>query len=71
MLRISGQKVTLIDTVAIGEQVAHVRFMPDGRRAVAVKFPSHKVALLDVDGEKVTLRPRSTWRSACGPTTST
>jgi hypothetical protein len=46
--------VTLIDTVVIGESVAHVRFTPDGRRALAAKFPSHKIALLDIDGEKVT-----------------
>jgi len=38
----------------IGEQVSHVRFTPDGKRALAAKFPGHKVALLDVDGEKVT-----------------
>ncbi len=53
VLRIAGQKVTLIDTVVVGESVAHVRFTPDGRRALAAKFPSHKIALLDVDGEKV------------------
>jgi DNA-binding beta-propeller fold protein YncE len=40
--------------VATGESVAHVRFTPDGRRALAVKFPSHKIALLEVAGEKVT-----------------
>ena len=38
----------------IGEQVSHVRFTPDGKRALAATFPGHKVALLDVDGEKVT-----------------
>ena len=38
----------------IGEQVAHVVFTPDGKRAFAVKFPGHKVALLEVSGEKVT-----------------
>lgn len=27
---------------------------PDGKRALAVKFPAHKVALLEVNGEKVT-----------------
>jgi hypothetical protein len=34
--------VELIDTVAIGEQVAHVKFTPDGKRALAAKFPGHK-----------------------------
>jgi DNA-binding beta-propeller fold protein YncE len=38
----------------MGDQVAHVVFTPDGRRALAVKFPSHKVAVLDVNGDKVT-----------------
>ena len=54
VLRITDKKVELIDTVVIGEQVAHVRFTPDGKRALAVKFPGHKVAMLDIDGEKVT-----------------
>jgi DNA-binding beta-propeller fold protein YncE len=54
VLRIAGKKVTLVDTVPMGEQVAHVAFTPDGRRALAGKFPGHKVALLNVDGEKVT-----------------
>ena len=51
---IAGKKVKLIDTVAMGEQVAHVAFTPDGKRALAAKFPDNKIALLDVDGEKVT-----------------
>jgi DNA-binding beta-propeller fold protein YncE len=46
--------VKLVDTVAMGEQVAHVVFTPDGKRALAAKFPGHKIALLDVDGQKVT-----------------
>ena len=53
VLRIAARKVELIDTVTLGEQVAHVRFTPDGKRALAVKFPGHKIALLDVNGEKV------------------
>ncbi len=48
----------LIDTVTIGEQVAHVAFTPDGRRALAAKFPGHKVALLEVNGQKVTYTKR-------------
>ena len=58
VLRITGKKVELIDTVVIGEQVAHVAFTPDGKRALAAKFPGHKVAMLDVDGEKVTYNKR-------------
>jgi hypothetical protein len=29
-------------------------FTPDGKRAIAAKFPGHKLALLEVNGEKVT-----------------
>jgi DNA-binding beta-propeller fold protein YncE len=54
VLSIQGKTVKLVDTVAIGEQVAAVVFTPDGRRAFAVKFPGHKVAMLEVAGEKVT-----------------
>src|SRR6266704_3371308 len=43
----------LIDTVTIGEQVAHVVFTPDDKRALAAKFPGHKIAFLEVNGEKV------------------
>lgn len=44
VLRIAGKKVTLIENLTIGEQVAHVVFTPDGRRALAAKFPNHKIA---------------------------
>src|SRR4030095_8122342 len=54
VLKISGQAVKLIDTVPMGEMVAHVAITPDGKRAIAAKFPGHKVALLDIDGDKVT-----------------
>ena len=54
VLSIQGKDVKLVDTVPMDEQVAAVAFTPDGKRALAVKFPGHKVALLDVDGQKVT-----------------
>jgi DNA-binding beta-propeller fold protein YncE len=54
VLSIVHDEVALVDTVPMGEQVAHVVFTPDGKRALAVKFPGHKVALLEVDGRKVT-----------------
>jgi DNA-binding beta-propeller fold protein YncE len=54
VLSIQGKEVKLMDTVAMGEQVAAVAFTPDGKRALAVKFPGHKAALLEVDGQKVT-----------------
>jgi DNA-binding beta-propeller fold protein YncE len=54
VLSIRGKEVKLVDTVTIGEMVAAVAFTPDGKRAFAVKFPGHKVAMLDVSGQKVT-----------------
>ena len=54
VLSIKGTEVKLIDTIAMGDSVAHATFMPDGKRAMAVKFPAHKVSLLDVAGDKVT-----------------
>jgi DNA-binding beta-propeller fold protein YncE len=56
VLSIKGKDVKLVDTVPMGEQVAAVAFTPDGKRALAVKFPGHKVALLEVDGQKVTYK---------------
>jgi DNA-binding beta-propeller fold protein YncE len=53
VVSISGKDVKLVDTVTIGEQVAAVVFTPDGKRAFAVKFPGHKVAMLEVNGQKV------------------
>src|SRR5439155_15247035 len=58
VLSIQGKEVKLIDTVPMGEMVAAVVFTPDGKRAFAAKFPGHKVALLDVDGRKVTYSKR-------------
>lgn len=58
VLAIDGKQVKLVDTVQIGEHVAHVAFTPDGKRALAAKFPGHKVALLTVDGQKVTYTKR-------------
>src|SRR5437870_11611243 len=54
VLSIQGNEVKLVDTVPIGDTVAHVVFTPDGKRALAVKFPAHKVAVLSVEGQKVT-----------------
>ncbi|HET8577614.1 MAG TPA: YncE family protein [Methylomirabilota bacterium] len=54
VVSILGKEVKPVGTVAMGEQVAHVVFTPDGKRALAAKFPGHKIALLDVDGQKVT-----------------
>lgn len=48
VLSIRGTDVKLVDTVAMGDIVSHVAFTPDGRRAVAVKFPGHKLSFLDI-----------------------
>jgi len=61
VLSISGTDVKLIDTVAMGDSVAHVAFTPDGKRALAAKFPAHKIALLEVDGQKVTYNKLDFW----------
>ncbi len=54
VLSIQGKDVKLVDTVPMGDMVTAVAFTPDGKRALAVKFPVHKVAVLNVDGQKVT-----------------
>jgi DNA-binding beta-propeller fold protein YncE len=54
VLSIKGTDVRVTDTVPMNEQVAHVVFTPDGKRALAVKFPSGKVSILEVSGGKVT-----------------
>jgi len=36
------------------EQIAHTAITPVGKRAVAPKLPGHEVALLKIDGKKVT-----------------
>jgi 6-phosphogluconolactonase (cycloisomerase 2 family) len=58
VLSIQGKQVNLIDSVAMGEQVSAVVFTPDGKRAIASKFPGHKVSMLNVDGQKVTYDKR-------------
>ncbi|NLL37623.1 MAG: YncE family protein [Fretibacterium sp.] len=51
---IKDKVVTLVDTVPMEEQVSGVAITPDGTRAWVVKNLSHKLALLNIDGEKVT-----------------
>jgi DNA-binding beta-propeller fold protein YncE len=51
VLAIQGTDVKLVDTVPLGDVVAHVAFTPDGRRAVAVKFPAHKASILDIGAD--------------------
>lgn len=54
VLSIRGDEVKLIDTVPIEEEVGAVAFTPDGKRALVAKLPAHKIAVLDIDGQKVT-----------------
>jgi DNA-binding beta-propeller fold protein YncE len=54
VLSIRGNDVKLIDTVPMGDEVASVAFTPDGKRALVTKFAAHKIALLDINGQKVT-----------------
>jgi DNA-binding beta-propeller fold protein YncE len=51
---LSGTTLKLVDTVAMGEQVASVAITRDARWALVTKFPGHKIALLKIDGHKVT-----------------
>ncbi|HTY65052.1 MAG TPA: YncE family protein [Alphaproteobacteria bacterium] len=57
VLSVSGSEVKVVDTVTIGtpaDQLSAVAITPDGKRALVTKFAAHKVALLDIDGQKVT-----------------
>ncbi|WP_460447966.1 YncE family protein [Alsobacter sp. SYSU BS001988] len=55
VLSIKNGDVTLAETVPMGDVVAHVAISPDGRRGMAMKFPAHKAAMLDIDASgKVT-----------------
>lgn len=60
VLSINGKEVKLVETVAItpqgapNEHLSAVAITPDGKRALVAKFAAHKVAFLDIDGQKVT-----------------
>jgi hypothetical protein len=60
VLSISGKEVKVVDTVSVSaggaskEQISSVAITPDGKRALVSKFAAHKVALLTIDGTKVT-----------------
>lgn len=61
VLSIRGKDVLVIDTVALGaatDQVSAVAITPDGKRALAVKSNANKVAMLTIDGLKVTYDKR-------------
>ena len=54
VFKISGTTVTPAGSVPVSAGVAHVEFTPDGKHALAVRAPDNKLAVLDVDGDKVT-----------------
>jgi DNA-binding beta-propeller fold protein YncE len=54
VLAVKGTDVRVVDTIGMGDIVSHVAFTPDGKHALATKFNAHQVALLDVNGDKVT-----------------
>jgi DNA-binding beta-propeller fold protein YncE len=62
VLTISGKIVTVVDTVALApadtpsQQVSAVAITPDGKRALVAKALANRVALLDIDGTKVTYK---------------
>ena len=61
VLSIRDKDVLVIDTVTVGtsaDQVAAVAITSDGKRALAVKSAANKVALLAIDGQKVTYDKR-------------
>ncbi|GAC1339189.1 MAG: hypothetical protein NVSMB18_06970 [Acetobacteraceae bacterium] len=54
VLAISGPSVKVVSEVPLGQEVAGVAVAPDGRRAFAVMNLANKVAVLEIDGQKVT-----------------
>jgi DNA-binding beta-propeller fold protein YncE len=61
VLSINGREVKITDTVTIGtgaDNVSAVAIAPDGKRALATKPGANKVALLSIDGDKVSYDKR-------------
>jgi DNA-binding beta-propeller fold protein YncE len=58
VLSIHGTDVKLIGNVDMGDEVSAVVFTPNGKHALAAKPSVNKVALLDVDGDKLTYNKR-------------
>jgi len=54
VLAIAGTAVRLVGSVPMDDEVAAVAITPDGRRALALKNAANKVAVLDIDGQRVT-----------------
>jgi DNA-binding beta-propeller fold protein YncE len=61
VLSIKGKEVKVIDTVSVGsaaDDVTGVTITLDGKRALAAKSAANKIALLSIDGDKVTYDKR-------------
>jgi DNA-binding beta-propeller fold protein YncE len=61
VLSIAGKEVKVTDTVSVGagaDSVSAVAITPDGKRALAAKAAANKIALLSIDGGKVTYDKR-------------
>jgi DNA-binding beta-propeller fold protein YncE len=61
VLSIRGKDVLVVDTVTVGapaDQVSAVAITPDGKHALAAKAAANKVALLTIDGQKVSYDKR-------------
>jgi DNA-binding beta-propeller fold protein YncE len=62
VLTISGKTVTVVDTVAVApagapnQSLSAVAITPDGKHALVAKSFANSVALLDIDGTKVTYK---------------
>lgn len=54
VLKIEGGKVSQVGQVQMDGSVSTVEFTPDGKHALAVMSPANHIALLSVDGDKVT-----------------
>ena len=49
-----GGEVRLVQSVPMEDEVAGVAIAPDGRRALVLKNAVNKIAVLDIDGQRVT-----------------
>ena len=54
IIAIEGDRVRAVGEVPMGDEVAAVVITPDGKRAFAAKNLANKVAVLSIDGQKVT-----------------
>lgn len=61
VLSINGREAKVTDTVTVGDpkdNVSAVAITPDGKRALATKPAANKIALLSIDGDKVSYDKR-------------